>query len=237
MDHLKNWAADWLNLDLDASTLRSFQTYHDLLGEWNQKFNLTALTASREVQAKHFLDSLTCFRALPRQAPCRLIDVGTGAGFPGIPLKIVNPAIQLTLTDAVGKKVDFCQHVVSALSLTDVEVRHARAEDLGQAPDYRGSFDWAVARAVADLPILAEYLLPLVRVGGFALAMKGAAVESELERAEPAIAILGGRIARVEAIALPEDYGQRRLVLLEKIAPTPPRYPRKAGAPAKRPLS
>ena len=236
MEELKAWAAELLNLDLSEEQIAAFSRYSDLLVEWNQKFNLTAIKEEKEILIKHFLDSLTCFKILPRSGGYSLIDLGTGAGFPGIPLKIVNPAIQLTLSDSVRKKVDFCQVAAQELNLTSVHTNHSRAEDLGQEKEYREKFDWTVARAVADMPVLVEYLLPLTRVGGKALVMKGAEIQDELQRAESALALLGGRISMLEFVSLPENSGERSLVLIEKVKHTPTAYPRKAGIPAKKPL-
>lgn len=236
MKELKAWVAELLNLVLSEEQLAAFLLYTELLVEWNQKFNLTAIKEKQEILIKHFLDSLTCFKILPRSGDYRLIDLGTGAGFPGIPLKIVNPDIRLTLSDSVGKKVDFCQAIVEELGLSGVQAIHSRAEDLGQEKEYREKFDWTVARAVADLPVLAEYLLPLTRVGGNALVMKGAEIQDELHRAESALALLGGKISALEFISLPENSGERSLVLIEKVTNTPGAYPRKAGTPFKKPL-
>lgn len=226
-----------MNLELNEEQLTALGRYRELLIEWNQKFNLTAIKEEKEILIKHFLDSLTCFKILPRSGDYSLIDLGTGAGFPGIPLKIVNPDIRLTLSDSVGKKVDFCRFIVEELGLSGVQAVHARAEDLGQDRQYREKFDWTVARAVADLPVLVEYLLPLTRVGGNALVMKGVEIQDELHRAESALALLGGRISTLEFVSLPEDSGERSLVQIEKAKHTPAAYPRKAGTPAKKPLS
>jgi len=237
MQELRGCASDLLNLEIDEEQLNAFKRFSELLVEWNLKFNLTAIKEEKEILIKHFLDSLTCFKFLPRTGAYSLIDLGTGAGFPGIPLKIINPEIHLTLADSVRKKSDFCQMVVKNLNLSDVRVIHARAEDLGQDKDMREKFEWTVARAVADLPVLAEYLLPLTRVGSHALVMKGGDIKQELQRSESALSILGGKISTVEFVSLPENSGERSLVLIEKVNRTPAAYPRKAGTPAKKPLS
>ena len=236
MKELKAWTAELLNLDLSEEQIATFSRYSELLVEWNQKFNLTAINEEKEILIKHFLDSLTCFKILPRSGDYSLIDLGTGAGFPGIPLKIVNPDIRLTLSDSVGKKVDFCRVVAQKRNLTGVKAVHARAEDLGQDRQYREKFDCTVARAVAVLPVLAEYLLPLTRVGGNALVMKKAEIQEELQRAESALSVLGGKVSKLEFISLPENSGERSLVLIEKVKQTPTAYPRKAGTPSKKPL-
>lgn len=236
MESLKRWTAEILALNLNETAIQSFAHYQRLLQDWNQKFNLTSLTEEKEILIKHFLDSLVCFHFMPRSIAFSLIDIGTVAGFPGIPLKIVNPYIRLTLVDSVQKKVEFCKLLVKELGLSDVEVLHARAEDIGQDNHYREKFDWSVARAVADLSVLAEYMLPLTAVGGFMLAMKGAEVGQEVEKANPAISLLGGDISQIEKIYLPENFGERNLILIKKIKPTPQKYPRKPGKPTKKPL-
>ncbi|MBM3137791.1 MAG: 16S rRNA (guanine(527)-N(7))-methyltransferase RsmG [Chloroflexi bacterium] len=237
MEELRVWASDLLNLEFNDEQLNAFQRFSGLLVEWNEKINLTAIKEKKEIFIKHFLDSLTCLKILPRSGDYSLIDLGTGAGFPGIPLMIINPAIHLTLADSVRKKVDFCHTVVKELGLTGVQIIHTRAEDLGQEKETRERFDWTVARAVADLPILAEYMLPLTKVGGHALVMKGAEIHEEIQRSESALITLGGKISSVEYVSLPENSGERSLVLIEKVKRTPAAYPRKAGTPAKKPLS
>jgi 16S rRNA (guanine527-N7)-methyltransferase len=165
-----------------------------------------------------------------------VVDVGTGAGFPGLPLKIVLPRIRLTLVEATGKKADFCRHMVEVLGLDRVEVIHARAEEIGHRPEHREAYDWALARAVAVLPVLVEYLLPLLRIGGRAIAQKGEAGPAEAQAAEPALRLVGGRIRQVIPVELPGVAEPRFLVVMEKAARTPEGYPRRAGVPAKKPL-
>jgi 16S rRNA (guanine527-N7)-methyltransferase len=168
--------------------------------------------------------------------PLRLVDVGTGAGFPGIPLKIIYPAMHLTLVESVGKKANFCQHIVDTLGLENVTVIHSRAEDLGQKMGHRESYDWAVARAVANLSVLSEYLLPLVKVGGTILAQKGESGPAEAQSAEKAMKLLGGKLKKLIPVNLPGVADDRFLVLVDKVAATPPKYPRSAGIAAKMPL-
>src|SRR5512140_3751603 len=165
MDKLAREAQALFNVHVTGRQVMSLLTYAKELVEWNQKFNLTAIRDSESIRTKHFLDSFSCILAWKASPPERLIDVGTGAGFPGIPLKILYPALHLTLVESVGKKTEFCRHVCATLGLEKVDIVQARAEEVGQAVKYRERFDWAVARAVANLPILVEYLLPLVRVG------------------------------------------------------------------------
>jgi 16S rRNA (guanine527-N7)-methyltransferase len=224
-----------MKLDLTPTQAAAFERYQALLLEWNQKFNLTAITDPGEMQLKHFYDSLTCLRAIPPDAKS-LIDIGCGAGLPGIPLKIMLPGLKLVLVDSVGKKVEFCRIAAQELGLTDVTALHARAEDLGQDKAHREQYDWAVARAVAPLPVLAEYLLPLVRVGGSMLAQKGSSAADELEQANKAIRILGGGQAKLDTFELPVTHDQRALIQVVKEKNTPAQYPRKAGTPSKKPL-
>jgi 16S rRNA (guanine527-N7)-methyltransferase len=168
--------------------------------------------------------------------PSRLIDVGTGAGFPGIPLKILYPTMKLTLVESVGKKAMFCQHIVSVLGLEEVDVVHKRAEDLGQNPKHRECYDWAIARAVANLNVLSEYLIPLVKIGGRMLAQKGESGPAEAQSAEKAMKLLGGKLEELIPVNLPGVAEDRYLVVAEKVAATPPKYPRKPGVPMKQPL-
>jgi 16S rRNA (guanine527-N7)-methyltransferase len=168
--------------------------------------------------------------------PHRLIDVGTGAGFPGIPLKILYPSMKLTLVESVGKKAMFCQHIVSVLGLDGVEVIQKRVEDLGQNPQHREAYDWAVARAVAHLNVLSEYLLPLLKIGGRMLAQKGESGPAEAQSAEAAMKVLGGKLEQLIPVHLPGVADDRYLVVVEKVAATPPKYPRKPGIPSKQPL-
>jgi len=229
-------ARSTLGLQLTASQLAALNLYERELLDWNLRFNLTAIDEPDKIRIKHFLDSLTCLLVLREKPAGRVIDVGTGAGFPGIPLKIVCPDIRLTLVESVGKKADFCRHVVRALELDGVEVLQNRAEEVGQMAAHREQYDWALARAVALLPVLAEYLLPLVRVGGAMLAMKGASVPAEANSAEPAMRILGGQLRRLVPVALPGVADERYLVVVDKISATPRAYPRRVGVPARKPL-
>jgi 16S rRNA (guanine527-N7)-methyltransferase len=225
-----------LGLRLSRTQLSALSLYERELVDWNTRFNLTAIRDPQEIHIKHFLDSLTCLVALRDSSVGRLIDIGTGAGFPGIPIKVVYPKMQLTLVESVGKKAKFCRHVVKVLDLQGVEVVQTRAETLGQDPNYREQYDWAVARAVAVLRVLAEYLLPLVRVGGSILAMKGESGPVEAHTAEHAIRLLGGHLRQLFPVTLPGVAEERYLVVIDKIAATPIGYPRKVGVPAKRPL-
>jgi 16S rRNA (guanine527-N7)-methyltransferase len=228
-----------LDITLADRHLAAFETCYRELTAWNQRFNLTAITDREGVLVRHFLDSLSCLKALPRkelEAGARVIDVGTGAGFPGLPLKMVCPGMRLTLLEATRKKVTFLENVVRVLGLKRVEVIHGRAEELGRDPAYRERYDWALARAVAEMPTLAEYLLPLVRVGGTALAQKGEGAAAEVHGADAAIVALGGRVRQLVPVELRGLAETRYLVVVDKVAATPEKYPRRPGVPQKRPL-
>jgi 16S rRNA (guanine527-N7)-methyltransferase len=241
-----------LGLVLTAEHLAQFQTYYEDLVEWNRKFNLTTVIGYEEVQLRHFLDALTCLLAMPGWAsdvvgnqlpfvckpqPWLLLDVGAGAGFPGLPLKIVCPELKLTLLEATRKKVEFLLHLVDHLGLSDVEVVWDRAEVLGQKPHYRERYDVVTARAVAELPVLAELCLPFCRVGGRLIAQKGPEAPAEVEAARGAIERLGGAVRELKQVSLPGQREHRILIVVDKAAPTPSQYPRRPGIPNKRPLT
>ena len=226
-----------VGIQLSARQVAAFKKFEEVLLEWNQKHNLTAIRESEGIRTKHFLDSLTCMLAWREKPPERLIDIGTGAGFPGIPLKIIMPRLKLTLVESVGKKLEFCRHVAEVLELDNVTCLQARAEELGLSREHREKYDWAVARAVANLPVLAEYLLPLVKVGGGMLAQKGETGPVEAHKADHAIHVLGGRIKQLVPVLLPGVTEERFLVVVDKVSATPPGYPRRVGLPAKRPIS
>jgi 16S rRNA (guanine527-N7)-methyltransferase len=236
MEKLAQDTFNLLGVRLSPRQMGCFERYEKELLEWNARFNLTAIREPESIRAKHFLDSLTCLLAWRDAAPTSLIDIGTGAGFPGIPLKIMYPGMALTLVESVGKKAEFCRHVSQTLGLERVEVMQSRAEEVGQMPRHRERYDWAAARAVASLPILAEYLLPLVKVGGGVLAQKGEAGPAEAQSAEKAIRLLGGRLRQLIKIDLPGVAEERYLVVIDKVAATPPNYPRRVGIPVKKPL-
>lgn len=230
-----------LNLQLTERQIASFQVYYEELMAWNQKFNLTAITDYEGVQIRHFLDSLSCLLASEaRQAlarsDARLIDVGSGAGLPGVPLKLVCPDVHLTLLEATGKKVRFLEHLVARLGLRRVVAIHARAEELAHDPAHREGYDLILARAVAAMRVVAEYALPFCKIGGWLVAQKGEAGAAEAWAAEDAIETLGGALRRVVPVELPGLPEDRSLVIVEKVGPTPTKYPRRPGMPAKRPL-
>jgi 16S rRNA (guanine527-N7)-methyltransferase len=234
--------AQALGLRLDDGQVAAFQTYYEELVAWNQKFNLTAITDYEGVQTRHFLDSLSVL-AVPgvqemiARPGAQAIDVGSGAGFPGIPLKLACPGLRLTLLEATGKKVTFLEHLVAHLGLAGVTAVKARAEELAREPAHRESYDLVIVRAVADVAVLAEYTLPFCRPGGLVVAHKGQAGEAEARAAAGAIETLGGALRAVFPLALPGLPEGHTLVVVEKVSPTPQAYPRRPGVPARRPLT
>lgn len=213
-----------------------FRVYEKLLLDWNAKINLTAVRDPEGIRLKHFLDSLSCVPVLGDMNGRSLIDIGTGAGFPGIPLRIFYPELRLTLVDSVGKKADFCQLVCNTLHLKGVKVLKDRSEELGANKAHREQYDTASARAVAVMPVLCEYQLPLVKPGGKMLAMKGESAPDEVKTAAAAIAKLGGAEPELTEVTLPGVEGKRWLVSVPKISPTPSGYPRRTGLPLKKPI-
>ena len=223
-----------LGVRFSVEQIEQFYKYMNLLIEWNEKMNLTAITEPKEIILKHFIDSLTILKYIDDNS--KLVDVGTGAGFPGVPLSIMNPTLKITLVDSLNKRLIFLQEVVKELNLKNIEIVHARAEEFGQNKNYREKFDIAVSRAVANLSVLAEYLLPAVKIGGQVICMKGSQVEEELNDAKFALKELGGKIKSVDEFCLPGTDMKRNVIIVEKIKETPKKYPRKAGTPAKQPL-
>lgn len=236
MDVLSQQTLSLLGIQLTHSQLDAFYIYERELLKWNAQFNLTAIHDPEQIRVKHFLDSLTCLRVMGESQPESVVDIGTGAGFPGLPLKILNPAMRLTLVESVAKKTKFCNHLVDQLGLEGVEIIQTRAETLGQEVEHREQYGCALARAVAVLPVLVEYLLPLIHVGGTMIAMKGEGAPAEAHDAEHAIGVLGGHLRRLIHLTLPGVAEERYLVVIDKIAPTPETYPRRVGIPGKRPL-
>jgi 16S rRNA (guanine527-N7)-methyltransferase len=223
-------------ITLSPTQIDQFARYQSLLLGWNQRINLTAIREPDEIQRRHFLDALSCAKVTGDLNGRSLIDVGTGAGFPGLPLKILFPALRLTLVESVTKKARFLEAVVAALELSDVTIIAERVEVLGQDTAHRGQYDWAAARAVAELRVLLEYLLPLCRLGGHVLAQKGESAAEEAANAKRALAALGGSLQPLVPIQLPRREAVHYLVVVEKTAVTPAQYPRRTGIPAKRPL-
>jgi len=228
-------AAAW-NLGLTAVQVAQFERYLALLLAWNERLNLTAVRQPADIQQRHFLDSLSCALVTGDLNGRSLIDVGTGAGFPGLPLKILYPQLRLTLAESVAKKTDFLLVVAAELGFDDVVVVVERAENLGQMPEHREQFDWVAARGVAEMRVLAEYLLPLCRIGGCMLAQKGAGAKTETAVADTAIHTLGGGTPQFTPVHLPGRETPHFLVVVPKVKATPDVYPRRAGVPGKRPL-
>jgi 16S rRNA (guanine527-N7)-methyltransferase len=225
------------NLTLTQAQLTAFEQYSRELIAWNQKVNLTRIIEPDEIAVKHFLDSLSANLALRDLPPgFALIDIGSGAGFPGLPLKIARPDLRLTLLESTGKKTAFLQHLVGLLNLADVTILTARAEEAGHLPEHREQYDVAIARAVSALPVLAEYTLPLVKVGGRVIAQKGQDPAAEVKEAANALGILGGKLSRILPVVVPGLEAERHLVVIKKVKSTPRQYPRRPGLPAKKPI-
>lgn len=224
-----------LGINITNEQAEKFYLYTNMLLEWNEKINLTAITEQNEVIQKHFIDSLTINKYINENA--RVIDVGTGAGFPGIPLKIVRDDINVTLLDALNKRINFLNEIIEQNELTNIETIHTRAEEAGKNKNLRESFDIATSRAVAPLNILVEYLLPLVKIGGKCICMKGSNAKEEIENSRNAINILGGKIEKIEELELPDSDIRRTIIVIKKEKSTPSKYPRKAGTPSKMPIT
>ncbi|WP_027882341.1 16S rRNA (guanine(527)-N(7))-methyltransferase RsmG [Meiothermus rufus] len=229
-------AARELGLEL-GPVLPSFQLLYRRLLEANRATNLTAIRDEKGIILKHFVDSLSCLKGDGLEGSLRAIDVGTGAGFPGLPIKIVRPALHLTFLDATQKKIAFVEAVCQELGLAPVRCIWGRAEELGQHPDHREAYDRVLSRAVGSLSVLSELCLPLLKPGGVMIAQKGPGVEAELEHAQAAIGLLGGRVREVITFELPALREHRSLVIIEKVGPTPSKYPRRPGLVQKNPLS
>jgi 16S rRNA (guanine527-N7)-methyltransferase len=237
MEHLIIGASR-LGLNLTLDQVNNFQVYYEELVDWNSRINLTAITGYYDVQMKHFLDSLTVVLALPCPIPegFKTIDVGSGGGFPGLPLKIIFPQIELVLLESTNKKAVFLRHIVQTLGLGRVEVVIGRAEEVAHLPAYRELFDTVVVRGLSEMAVLTELALPFCRIGGKLVAHKKVDIEDELKKAFRAITILGGKSCVIKNIELPELDDKRCLVVIEKISATPLQFPRRIGIPAKRPL-
>lgn len=223
-----------IGIELTDSQLNAFETYYDMLIDRNKVMNLTAITEFDEVMDKHFLDSVYLFRSIKLEADYKLIDIGTGAGFPGIPLKIVFPEIKITLLDSLNKRVGFLNDVIAELNLNDIEAIHGRAEDIARDKAYRASYDIAVSRAVANLSTLSEYCLPFVKIGGKFVSYKSGDCADEVDNAKAAIHLLGGKINKIDEFSYSNN--SRSFIVIDKVMNTSNKYPRKAGLPSKKPL-
>ncbi len=231
---LMNFYANKINIMFTEEQIIQFYKYMNLLIEWNKKINLTSIEEPQEIILKHFIDSLTINSYIEDNQT--LVDVGTGAGFPGIPIKIYRPNVKIVLVDSLNKRINFLNEVIKELNLKDIETVHSRVEDFGKNSKYRESFDIVTARAVSNLAVLSEYLVPLTKIGGNCICMKGNEIEEECNNAKNAIKILGGKISKIDTFKLPENDISRNIIVIQKTNKTPNKYPRKAGIPSKEPL-
>lgn len=223
-----------INIVFKEEQIRKFYTYMNLLIEWNNKINLTAITEPNEIIIKHFIDSLTILKYFEDKET--VIDVGTGAGFPGIPIKIMKENVKVTLLDSLNKRINFLNEVIEQLELENIETIHSRIEDFGRNKKNRERFDIVTSRAVANLTTLSEYMVPLTKIGGKCICMKGVNVEEEIAKSKNAIKILGGEIVKIEKLKLPEEKSDRNIIIINKQKNTPAKYPRKAGTPSREPI-
>lgn len=224
-----------LEIVLSENQVKKFYEYMLLLLEWNERINLTSITDEKNIVLKHFVDSITICKYIPKNA--KLLDVGTGAGFPGIPAKIVRDDIEVVLLDSLNKRILFLDDVIDKLDMKNIQAVHGRAEEFGRNKDFRQSFDVVTSRAVANMAVLSEYLIPFSKLGGKCVIMKGSDFEEELNNSKKAIKVLGGKINSVDEFVLPASDMKRTIVVVDKVGDTPKQYPRKAGTPAKKPIS
>ena len=223
-----------MKIELSNQQLEQFYLYMNLLLEWNEKINLTAITDPKEIILKHFIDSITIATYLKNAQS--ILDIGTGAGLPGIPLAILENSKDFILMDSLNKRIIFLQEVIQKLTLTRVQAIHGRAEELGKEKEHREHYDLVTSRAVAKLNILLEYMLPFIKMGGRCICMKSQEIEEELEEAKQAIELLGGKLEKVDEIILPESDVKRKIIVIQKVRQTPIKYPRKPGIPTKEPI-
>lgn len=223
-----------IDINLDNEICNKLYNYMNLLLEWNEKINLTAITDEKEIILKHFIDSFTINKFI--NSGDKMLDIGTGAGFPGLPIKIIRPEVDVFLMDSLNKRINFLNEVIESLQLKNIEAFHSRAEEMAKNNKFREKFDVVTSRAVAKLNILLEYMLPYTKVNGKCLCMKGPNIEEEIKEAEKALKILGGEIEKIEKIILPDSNIERNIIIIRKKSATPLKYPRKAGMPTKEPL-
>ena len=231
--------AQKMGINLYKEQVKKFSRFLELLVQWNQKINLTSLKTPREIIIKHFLDSISCVKVINKYSDTEginIIDVGAGAGFPGMPIKIICPSIRLSLLEARKKKAVFLEKIIGEMNFQQVEILNGRAETFGKSEDYRERYDIAISRAVARLNVLSEFCLPLVRVGGLFVAQKGRSYKEETEKSLKTVQVLGGELIGVENVLIPFINQERYLLVIKKIKDTPTEYPRKVGLPQKRPL-
>lgn len=226
--------AQKIDIKIDEEQMKKFYKYMQLLLEWNEKINLTAIVEPNDIILKHFIDSLTICKNLENEKT--LVDIGTGAGFPGIPVKILRPDLDITLIDSLNKRINFLTTVIDTLELQKIVALHGRIEDFGKNKKHREKFDYVTSRAVANLSVLSEYMIPLVKVGGKCICMKGTNIDEEIKNAGKAIKTLGGKIEKVDTFCLPDTDMGRNIILIKKESITPGKYPRKAGIPTKEPI-
>jgi 16S rRNA (guanine527-N7)-methyltransferase len=223
-------------INLSSEQMSQYETYYHTLVEWNEKMNLTAITDKPEVYLKHFYDSISAAFYFDLKGPLKVCDVGAGAGFPSIPIKIAFPELQITIVDSLNKRINFLEHLAKELNLQNVRFIHDRAETFGQNKDHREAYDVVTARAVARLSVLCELCLPLAKVGGTFIAMKAASAKEELDVGKKAITTLGGKIKAIHSFTMPIEESERNIVIIQKEKPTPKKYPRKPGVPNKTPI-
>jgi 16S rRNA (guanine527-N7)-methyltransferase len=231
-----NQASNNESLEFNEDKYDKFIKYKELIKEWNEKINLTAITEDSEIIQKHFIDSIKVFKFKELKNARKVIDIGTGGGFPGIPMKIINPSSKIVLLDSLNKRINFLNEVIKELQLKDIETIHGRAEDFAQENKYREKFDVAISRAVANLTVLSEFCLPYVKIGGYFVAMKGPAIDEEMKEAKNAIKILGGTVEEIVKVDIEGSDLNHNLVIIRKLKETPKKYPRKAGMVTKNPL-
>lgn len=238
MEHfnIMNIACEKVKVEFNETKYNKFIKYKEMIKEWNEKINLTAITEDNDIIQKHFIDCIEAFKFEYLKEAKTLIDVGTGGGFPGIPIKILNDNINVVLLDSLNKRINFLNEVISELELKDIKTIHGRAEDFAKDKDYRESFDIATSRAVANMTVLSEFCIPYVKVGGYFLALKGPAIEDELKEAKNAIGTLGGKIQEIIEVEIENSDIKHNLVIIKKIKATDIKYPRKAGMVTKKPI-